>query len=1099
MKKFYLTMTTLLLSAAAFAQTNLALGGTAAATVGNAALAIDDNEGTRWEHPAGDITAETDAVWTLDLGSAQEFNTIQILWETACSKEFNIYVSNDVENFGTPVLHVTDNTAGLHSYKLDAPATARYIKFENTARGTEWGVSFFEFRVFNMAAATLSSIDLQASATTVKVGTPVTLTATGKDQLGGTMAAEGVTFEVAPADAGAVVDGVYTAAKAGTATITAKIGEIVSNAVEVTAYAGDKIDIFTSMSSMVSPLGDGTKTETMVGAFDDNMASVWEMHAGTDNTDEAKAYETGFVIDLQAYYDITALSVTFEGACPADYSVAFAGEDGVYGHAHEVTDHAGMATFTDFFMPEGTTAVRYIKFLSTKAATQYGVKIFDFSVYGGNKQEIADTAAPTDFTASVVEGSATFSSVSLKLKAADDVSSVISYEISYKEGETDKLVTASGASDAEVTYAVTGLSAGTDYAFSVVAKDGKGNATEPIVLNATTTILEAAPISAQDADDVMSVYSNTYGNAAGFILPNWGEATVTNEMKIGEDDVLMLSNMNYRGLEFAKMDVTEMETLRVDVYPLSANTVTVTPIWRNADDSGNATEIAYAITDLTIGQWNSIDIPLTAFNDDSRNGTNVVYQIKLDNGQGNTFVFDNIYFFKSGVVDEVAPVFAEGYPKAEAALDAVTVFVKGSDENKSQVKFAVTLGDETKTVTANNDEEATVVFSGLEAGEHTFSVTVSDGKNTAEAKTVTATVKALNKIDLNADYVTVDADVNANDMANAFDGTTDTKWQMLPDGKGDLEQGFTVDLRGIYTIDAFVVAFRDACSSTFDVEQLNADKAVVATKTVTGLTAALGEVTESKNAISGAEVRYVKYVSKGSNNAAWGVHMAEFTVYGTKTADIPAEVTTVELTAPEKVKTGTEIAVETAVKDQNGEEFTGETTVSYASSDEEVVAVEDGKFVAKKAGEATITVTVNGVSAQATVTVEDAKATIFNVTADKTTVEVGETINLTVELKDQFGDDMTGVEVAYTVENGLGTVENNVFTAKAAGTGNIIARVDGVEDVMIAITVNNTVGINGIKADAADADTVVYNLAGQRVSKATKGVVIINGKKVIVK
>ena len=45
-----------------------------------------------------------------------------------------------------------------------------------------------------------------------------------------------------------------------------------------------------------------------------------------------------------------------------------------------------------------------------------------------------------------------------------------------------------------------------------------------------------------------------------------------------------------------------------------------------------------------------------------------------------------------------------------------------------------------------------------------------------------------------------------------------------------------------------------------------------------------------------------------------------------------------------------------------------------------------------------------------------------------------------------------------------------------------------------------TSGVNGITADKAiDANAPMYNLAGQRVSKAYKGVVIQNGHKFIVK
>jgi hypothetical protein len=64
-----------------------------------------------------------------------------------------------------------------------------------------------------------------------------------------------------------------------------------------------------------------------------------------------------------------------------------------------------------------------------------------------------------------------------------------------------------------------------------------------------------------------------------------------------------------------------------------------------------------------------------------------------------------------------------------------------------------------------------------------------------------------------------------------------------------------------------------------------------------------------------------------------------------------------------------------------------------------------------------------------------------------------------------------------------------------------IANTDGVsvaasEEAECVLTVGDT-GINSI--NAADSKAPVYNLAGQRVSKAQKGVYIQNGKKVAVK
>ena len=42
---------------------------------------------------------------------------------------------------------------------------------------------------------------------------------------------------------------------------------------------------------------------------------------------------------------------------------------------------------------------------------------------------------------------------------------------------------------------------------------------------------------------------------------------------------------------------------------------------------------------------------------------------------------------------------------------------------------------------------------------------------------------------------------------------------------------------------------------------------------------------------------------------------------------------------------------------------------------------------------------------------------------------------------------------------------------------------------------DSSTGINGIDADAADDNTPIYNLSGQKVTKSYKGVVIKNGKK----
>lgn len=79
---------------------------------------------------------------------------------------------------------------------------------------------------------------------------------------------------------------------------------------------------------------------------------------------------------------------------------------------------------------------------------------------------------------------------------------------------------------------------------------------------------------------------------------------------------------------------------------------------------------------------------------------------------------------------------------------------------------------------------------------------------------------------------------------------------------------------------------------------------------------------------------------------------------------------------------------------------------------------------------------------------------------------------------------------------------NCIFSSKATGVGNTkctLFNSTTAADVVpqITVTFKTTTGINEVNADAANADAPRYNLAGQQVSKAYKGVVIQNGKKFI--
>ena len=116
--------------------------------------AIDGDNATRWEAPASEILNESDVTWTLDLGSSRDFNTIVIQWENAYSSDYDIAVSDDGTTFNViKEVRGFNAAAGLTQVLQPGARNARYIRFINRGRGTAYGVSFYEFMVYNLTEA----------------------------------------------------------------------------------------------------------------------------------------------------------------------------------------------------------------------------------------------------------------------------------------------------------------------------------------------------------------------------------------------------------------------------------------------------------------------------------------------------------------------------------------------------------------------------------------------------------------------------------------------------------------------------------------------------------------------------------------------------------------------------------------------------------------------------------------------------------------------------------------------------------------------------------------------------------------------------------
>ena len=236
--------------------------------------------------------------------------------------------------------------------------------------------------------------------------------------------------------------------------------------------------------------------------------------------------------------------------------------------------------------------------------------------------------------------------------------------------------------------------------------------------------------------NVVSVYCAAYNNIADINYnPNWSQPTQVNpNYAVGSAKLLEYKNLTYQGTEFTDQNVTDMTHIHIEVWTSTAFTPNLSLI--NHDPQ---IEKPYPMP-LTAKQWNSFDIPLSAFDMPQY----AIWQFKVDNGGGNTMYIANWYFYNEAGVDSEAPTNFTA-TKGTVTKEAVQLVLK-ADDNSGAVFYTISYGDpvQTKTVGGKSGVQRNYMVTGLEDDtNYTFTVTAKDraGNVSPTTHTITATTE----------------------------------------------------------------------------------------------------------------------------------------------------------------------------------------------------------------------------------------------------------------------------------------------------------------------------------------------------------------------
>jgi len=314
-----------------------------------------------------------------------------------------------------------------------------------------------------------------------------------------------------------------------------------------------------------------------------------------------------------------------------------------------ITPNGEGANFFDVAFGDNSTESASLKLGEsvehTYAEGSYEMKLTGYGITGLETEQIVPLMvsfkAPENLEVTITNDEA----VSKKVNVIATADYALAYDVYFGEEGNDVPVTANIGEIASYVYQEAGT-----YTIRVVAKSA---AIETVELSqefdavAILQPIKSAPVPpVRGENDVISIFSGAYADVPGSdYFPDWGQAGNGSGWAMFEldgDEMLNYTTLSYQGIQIGEaQDLSTMEYLHMDIWTADLPQIRTFLINLGVDPPENV------LSDLTVDEWTSLEIPMSAFTDQGVAIDNV-HQFKFVSEPylGGSVFIDNIYFWK---------------------------------------------------------------------------------------------------------------------------------------------------------------------------------------------------------------------------------------------------------------------------------------------------------------------------------------------------------------------------------------------------------------------------------------------------------------------